>query len=82
MLEGLPQARRGLQVQRQGHRPELQIQVDERDSPPPAVGDRPGDARRERGRSNAAASTCHGDEAAEAVAGAALCGALDDVQQL
>jgi hypothetical protein len=68
VLEGFTQAMARLQVERQRHCPELQIEVDQGYLAPPLVSDQPGDAGRDHGCSDTASGAGDGHQLAELVA--------------
>ena len=81
VLERLAQAVAGLEVERQRDGAELQVEVDQRDPPPPLMGDQPGDAGGHGGRADAAPGAGDRDQLAELVVAldhAALLGRGED----
>ena len=81
MLQRLAQARRRLEVQRQGDGPELQVQIDQGHSASAPVRDGPGDTGRKHRGADAATRAADGDQPAPPIALLTLGGALDDIQQ-
>ena len=81
MLQRLAKSGRRLEIERERHRAELQVEIDQCHSASASIGDRPRNGGREHRGPDAAASTGDCDQPAASIALAPLCCALDDVKQ-